>query len=128
MQFGVGGFSYALVREVAQILLEEQLGAESHEARRGVWEEALLDRKRFVEIDGYVFPVTLTTRNSLKQVDFKFGSSGLRGIEQNPQTKSRWAKMARAGKKVMQFVENGKYVAVVTDGKIQFYKNQSSVG
>jgi len=29
--------------------------------------------------------------------------------------------MARDGKKVMQFVERGKYVAVVADGKVHFY-------
>ena len=38
-----------------------------------------------------------------------------RGLEQNPDTKSRWAKMAPEGKKVMQFLEGGRYVAVVVD-------------
>ncbi len=87
-----------------------------------VWEETLLDRKRFVELDGYAFPVTLTSRKKLKQVDFKFQGRRLRGVEQNPETNSRWAKIAKAGKKVMQFVENGKYIAVVADGKIHIYK------
>jgi hypothetical protein len=30
--------------------------------------------------------------------------------------------MARAGEKVMQFLENGRYLAVVSDGKVHFYK------
>ena len=45
----------------------------------------------------------------------------LRGLEQNPETKSRWAKMAREGKKVMQFLEGGRYVAVVVDGDLKAY-------
>jgi hypothetical protein len=43
------------------------------------------------------------------------------GIEQNPKTKSRWAMMARAGKKVMQFIQDRRYVAVVADGKVILY-------
>ena len=43
------------------------------------------------------------------------------GVEQNPKTKSRWAAMARAGKKVMQFIQDGRYVAVVANGKVILY-------
>ena len=39
-----------------------------------------------------------------------FEGNGIRGLEQNPATKSRWAQIARSGKKVMQFLENGRYV------------------
>ena len=45
----------------------------------------------------------------------------LRGLEQNPETGSRWAHLARQGKKVMQFLKQRRYVAVVVDGKVQFY-------
>ena len=45
----------------------------------------------------------------------------VRGLEQNPKTASRWAKLAREGKKVMQFLDEGRYLAVVVDGKVQFY-------
>ena len=41
--------------------------------------------------------------------------------EQNPETASRWAQLARQGKKVMQFLQQRRYVAVVVDGKVQFY-------
>jgi hypothetical protein len=51
-------------------------------------------------------------------VDFKFDGSTIRGLEQNPKAKSRWAQMARSGKKVMQFLSNGRYVANVVDGKV----------
>jgi hypothetical protein len=40
----------------------------------------------------------------LRQVDFVFDGNEMRALEQNPDTKSRWAQMARAGKKVMQFL------------------------
>jgi len=43
------------------------------------------------------------------------------GIERNPKTKSRWAATARAGKKVMQFIQDGAYVADVADGNVTLY-------
>jgi hypothetical protein len=36
-------------------------------------------------------------------VDFVLDGNEIRGLEQNPETKSRWAQMARSGEKVMQF-------------------------
>jgi hypothetical protein len=52
----------------------------------------------------------------------------LRGLEQNPKTESRWAQLARAGHKVMQFLSAGRYVGVVVDGKVTLYdgKKKSS--
>jgi len=66
--------------------------------------------------------VRQTSKSKLKQIDFRFEGRELRGLEQNPNTKSRWAKWAREGKAVMQFLDNGRYVAVVADGKVHFYK------
>jgi len=43
------------------------------------------------------------------------------GIEQNPKTKSRWAQVSRSGKQEMQFIQDGRYVAVVADGKVAMY-------
>jgi hypothetical protein len=37
------------------------------------------------------------------------------------QITSKWAAMAREGKKVMQFLDGGRYVAVVVDGKMKTY-------
>jgi hypothetical protein len=42
-------------------------------------------------------------------------------VEQNPSTNSRWAKLAREGKKVMQFLVDGRYVAGVADGNVTVY-------
>jgi hypothetical protein len=57
----------------------------------------------------------------LREVDFRFEGKTLRGLEQNPKTTSRWARLAQEGKKVMQFLDAGRYIAVVVDGKVQFY-------
>jgi hypothetical protein len=53
----------------------------------------------------------------LREVDFVFDANKIRGLEQNPETKSRWAQMARSGARVMQFLSDGRYVANVVDGK-----------
>lgn len=87
-----------------------------------VWQQALIDKTKTVEFDGETYTVRQTAKSKLKQVDFRFEDRELRGLEQNPNTKSRWAKMAREGKQVMQFLERGKYIAVVVDGKVHVYR------
>lgn len=62
--------------------------------------------------------VSRTPRRGLRQVDFPFEEHQLRGLEQNPETQSRWAQLARAGKRVMEFLEGGRYIGVVVDGKV----------
>jgi len=46
----------------------------------------------------------------------------LRDLEKSPKTASRWAELARQGKKVMQFLQQRRYVAVVVDGKVRLYR------
>ena len=87
-----------------------------------VWPQAMVEGATSVKLDAESYSVKNTARRRLRQVDFRFDGKRLRGLEQNPETKSRWAAMARAGKKVMQFLENGQYLAVVSDGKVHFYK------
>ena len=87
-----------------------------------VWQQSLIDKKKTIELDGETYPVRQTSKSKLKQIDFRFEDRDLRGIEQNPNTKSRWAKMAREGKRVMQFLEAGRYIAVVVDSKVHLYK------
>ena len=57
----------------------------------------------------------------MQQVDFVFDGEQIRGLEQNPETKSHWAQMARAGKRVMQFLSEGRYLGNVVDGKVTRY-------
>jgi hypothetical protein len=87
-----------------------------------VWQQALIDKKKTAEVDGETYNVRQTAKSKLKQVDFRFEERELRGLEQNPNTESRWAKMAREGKQVMQFLERGRYIAVVVGGKIRVYR------
>jgi hypothetical protein len=87
-----------------------------------VWQQSLIDKKKTVDVDGETYPVRQTSKSKLKQIDFRFEDRDLRGLEQNPNTKSRWAKLAREGKQVMQFLEHGGYIAVVVDGKVHIYK------
>jgi hypothetical protein len=86
-----------------------------------VWRQALVENADAVELGAGHYPVRLTPKRRLLQVDFVFDGKEIRGLEQNPDTKSRWAQMARAGKKVMQFLSGGCYVANVVEGKVTLY-------
>jgi hypothetical protein len=91
------------------------------EALVAAWRQALAEDADLVELEGRRYPVRRTPRRRLRQVDFEFAGAPLRGIEQNTETQSRWAAMARAGKKVMQFTAGGRYLANVAEGKVTFY-------
>jgi hypothetical protein len=90
-----------------------------------VWRQVLIENASVVELDGKRYPVRITPRKNLRQVDFMFDGNEIRGLEQNPNTKSRWAQLARSGKKVMQFLSDGRYVANVADGKVTIYGGKS---
>jgi hypothetical protein len=72
------------------------------------------------------YPVTKSKAKRLRQVVFDFDGESFIAIEQNPKTKSRWAAMARSGKKVMQFLQDHRYVAVVADGKVTLYSKRAT--
>jgi hypothetical protein len=91
------------------------------EALIEVWRQALVENATAVELGGKGFPVRRTSKRGLRQVDFVFEGSEIRGLEQNRRTNSRWAHLARSGKKVMQFLNEGRYVANVVDGKVTVY-------
>src|ERR1700752_3826085 len=93
------------------------------EALLSVFRQAMVDKADTVELVGENYPVHRTPKRGLRQVDFLFDGQQLRGLEQNPQTKSRWAQLARAGKPVMQFLEAGRYIGVVAAGKPTLYGN-----
>src|SRR5689334_6906575 len=95
--------------------------ANLEETLLSVWRQALVDEAKIVRLQRRSFAVRRTSRSKLREVDFEFEGNELRGLEQNPDTASRWAKLAREGKKVMQFVQRGRYVAVVVDGKTKVY-------
>ena len=86
-----------------------------------VWRQSLVEGRQEVSLNGGNFPVRRTVKNRLRQVDFSFDGKEIRGLEQNPRTTSRWAELARAGHKVMQFLSEGRYFANVVDDKITLY-------
>jgi hypothetical protein len=93
-----------------------------------VWRQVLVDNVDVVELGTDRYPVRQTPKRNLRQVDFMFEGNKIRGLEQNPGTKSRWAQMARSGMKVMQFLSEGRYVANVADGKVTMYKKRTEGG
>ena len=86
-----------------------------------VWRQALVENAEFVQLGNERYPVRRTPKRGLRQVDFIFEGEEIRGLEQNPETKSRWAQLAGSGKEVMQFLREGRYVANVVDGKVTLY-------
>jgi hypothetical protein len=86
------------------------------------WRQAFAENAREVVLGTEQYPIVQTSRRRLLQVEIHFDGQEIRGLEQNPDTKSRWAAMARDGKKVMQFISEGRYFANVVDGKVTMYK------
>jgi len=97
------------------------VAASLEETLISVWRQVLVDYAKSVALEDRSFPVRRTSRSRLREVDFEFEGHQLRGLEQNPETASRWAQSARQGKKVMQFLQHRRYFAVVVEGKVQFY-------
>ncbi|PYU37583.1 MAG: hypothetical protein DMG54_33115 [Acidobacteria bacterium] len=97
------------------------MAASLEETLISVWQQVMIENARSVKLENRSFPVRLTSRSKLRELDFQFEGHELRGLEQNPKTASRWAQLARQGKKVMQFLQQRHYVAVVVDRKVQFY-------
>ncbi len=98
------------------------------EALVTVWWGALVEGAEEVELEGQRFAVRETPRKRLREVDFVFEGQKLRGLEQNPKTESRWAQLARAGHKVMQFLSAGRYIGNVVDGKVTIYGGKKEGG
>jgi hypothetical protein len=67
-----------------------------------IWRQVLVETADVVQLGKDRYPVRRTPKRRLRQVDFVFDGNQIRGLEQNPETKSSCARMARAGKRVMQ--------------------------
>jgi hypothetical protein len=94
-----------------------------------VWRQVLVENAKVVMLVEERYPIRLTPKRQLREVDFTFGWIEIRGLEQNLETKSQWAQMARSGKKVMQFLGAGRYVANVGEGRLTlYYKKRVNAG
>ena len=86
-----------------------------------VWQQALVEGKSTVELEGKTYSVGSTRAKRLRTVRFDYTGYRLDGIEQNPATTSQWAALAREGKRVMQFSCQNRYVANVCEGHLTRY-------
>ncbi len=93
-----------------------------------VWGQVLLEGRSTVDLDGQRFDVTRTAKKGLRSVYFAVAGTKVEGIEQNPETRSRWAKLAQAGSKIMQFSVRGKYIGNVCNGTLTRYPSWTSLG
>ena len=89
-----------------------------------MWRQALVDEADVVKLGSERYLVTRSKAKMLRLVIFDIDGDSIVGIEQNPKTKSKWAAMADGAKKVMQFIQDGRYVAVVADGKPTLYRKR----
>ena len=76
-----------------------------------------------VTVEGKASRVTRTGAQRLRTVRFVMGGKEYQAIEQNPEKPSRWGKLARDGRSVVQVRDLGtqRYVAAVVDGKVTEY-------
>jgi hypothetical protein len=65
-----------------------------------------------IEIDGYSYHMDYTSRSGLRL----FKIEGYSYLEQNSETGSNWAKMAREGHQIMWVMKGRRYLAQVRDG------------
>ena len=93
-----------------------------------VWQQALADESPAVELETRTYRISRTRSRGLRAVDFEYQGQRLTGIEQNPDTKSQWAALARQGQRVMQFSASGRYFANVAEGKLRRYPAWSALG
>ena len=78
---------------------------------------------REIAVNGRTSRVSRIGAQRLRTVRFLMGGTEYQAIEQNPEKPSRWGKLAREGRKVVQVRDLGmqKYVAAVVDGKVTEY-------
>jgi hypothetical protein len=76
-----------------------------------------------VVLDGQQLRIKRVGSGRLRMVEFKLNGRVFEAIEQNPTKPSRWGKLAREKRQVVQFrdVVSHKYVAVAVDGEITEY-------
>jgi hypothetical protein len=86
-----------------------------------IWQQALVEGKSVIDLEGRTYPVGKTRSAKLRTARFDYDDYCLDGIEQNPKTTSRWAALAREGKRVMQFSYQRRYIANVCEGTLTRY-------
>jgi len=86
-----------------------------------VWRQIFAHGVADVTVGRRRFAAGFTKTQHLRTVKVPYRRYRLFGIEQNPRTSSRWATLARQGKRIMQFSYRGRYVANVCEGELYRY-------
>lgn len=83
-----------------------------------------------IVVDGHKSRVTRTGSQRLRTVRFLMNGKEYQAIEQNPEKPSRWGKLAREGKRVVQVrdLSSQGYVGAIVDGKVIEYSRTSVQG
>lgn len=116
----MGGDAVRLPREVGPVTLGELLV--------DVWGQVLERGSAQVTIDGRRVRVGRTRSQGLRTVAFVYQEHLIEGIEQNPAKASRWAQLAREGKRIMQFSCRHRYFANVCEGALLRYPAWEGLG
>jgi hypothetical protein len=93
-----------------------------------VWKQSMVEQRREVEVEGRGHEVGRTRNRGLRTLAFRYAEEAIEGIEQNPETSSRWAKLAQEGQRIMQFSCRGRYFANVCDGRLTRYPSWKALG
>lgn len=93
-----------------------------------VWQQTLAEVKPEISMGGETYRVGRTRSRGLRTVTFDYGDWQLTGIEQNPEKSSRWAMLARKGKRIVQFKCQERFIANVCDGRLTRYPAWKEIG
>jgi len=83
-----------------------------------IWQQVMEEEAAEVKLESGSYRVKKTRSTHVKTLNFEYGEYLFTALEQNPEKKSRWAKMAKRGHKIMQFNYLGHFFGNVVDGKL----------
>jgi len=106
----------------------ERTGPSLGELLVDVWRQAIAEGRTEFLVGSKRCTVGRTRAQGLRTVTFAHGDVVLEGIEQNPEKTSRWAQLAREGKRIMQFRCGRRYVANVCEGTLLRYPAWKGLG
>jgi hypothetical protein len=93
-----------------------------------VWQQMLAEEREAVRAGERSYGVGRTRGRGLRTVEFEYGDWRLTGIEQNPEKTSRWAMLARQGKRIVQFKHGARFIGNVCDGRLTRYPAWKDAG
>lgn len=93
-----------------------------------VWRQVLREEVEEVDLGTARNRVGRSRNQGLRIVAFTYGGRAIEGVEQNPNTRSRWAQLAQSGQRILQFSFNRRYFANVCEGRLTRYPAWTALG